>query len=147
MHSAKSATVLVLLQHLPCIGAGKLGDVVTGNETSQSLYAAIFVQRMDFGIGALVRHIFLDKQMTIGQRCNLRRVGDAQDLMPLRALTQYLADASRSLAGHAAVDLIIDHSRHSILIGHCVLDGKGDTAQLAAGCDLCQGLGCFTGVC
>ena len=102
---------------------------------------------MDLGIGALVGHIFLDKQMTIGQRCNLRRVGDAQDLMPLRALTQYLADASRSLAGHAAVDLIIDHGRHSILIGHCVLDGKGDTAQLAAGRDLCQGLGCFTGVC
>ena len=85
--------------------------------------------------------------MTIGQCCDLRRMGDAQDLMSLCALTQYLANAPGGLAGHAAVDLIIDHGWHSVLIGHCVLDGKGDTAQLAAGRDFSQRLRRFTGVC
>ena len=99
MHSAASAAVLALLQHFPCIGAGKLGNVVAGDEARQGLYTAIFIQRMDLGIGALVRHIFLDEQMTISQCCDLRRMGDAQDLMPLCTLTQHLADTSRSLAG------------------------------------------------
>ena len=121
--------------------------MVAGDEARQGLYTAIFIQRMDLGIGALVGHIFLDEQMTISQCCNLRRMGDAQDLMPLRTLTQHLADASGSLAGHTAVDFIVDHGRHSVLIGHCILDGKSDTAQLAAGRDLGQRLGCFTGVC
>ena len=99
MHSYESTAVLALLQHFPCIGAGKFGDMVAGDETRQGFYAAIFVQRMDLGIGALVRYILLDEQMAIGQCCDLRRVGDAQDLMPLCALAQYLADASRRLTG------------------------------------------------
>ena len=74
MHSAASSAVLALLQHFPCIGAGKLGNVVAGDEARQGLYTAIFIQRMDLGIGALVGHIFLDEQMTISQCCNLRRI-------------------------------------------------------------------------
>ena len=72
----------MLLQHLPCIGTGKLGNVVTGDQACQRLYAAIFVQRMDFSIGALVGHVFLDEQMTIGQCCDLRCVGDVFKLLP-----------------------------------------------------------------
>ena len=121
--------------------------MVTGNQARQRLYAAIFVQRVNLSIGALVGHVFLDEQMTIGQCCDLRCVGDAQDLMPLCTLAQYLTDATSRLAGHAAVNFIIDHGRHSILIGHCILDGKGDTAQLAAGRDLGQRLWRFAGVC
>ena len=81
MHSYESTAVLALLQHFPCIGAGKFGDMVAGDETRQGFYAAIFVQRMDLSIGALVGHVFLDEQMAVGQRCDLRRMGDAQDLM------------------------------------------------------------------
>ena len=65
MHSAASSAVLALLQHLSCIGAGKLGNVVAGDEARQGLYTAIFIQRMNLGIGALVGHIFLDEQIGI----------------------------------------------------------------------------------
>ena len=63
----------------------------------------------------------------------------------MRTLTQHLADASRGLAGHTAVDFIVDHGRHGILIGHCILDCKGDATQFAAGCDLASGLGASPG--
>ena len=82
MHSAASAAVLVLLQHFPCIGAGKLGNVVAGDEARQGLYTAIFIQRMDLGIGPLIGDVFLDQQVAVSQCGDLCRMGDAQDLMP-----------------------------------------------------------------
>ncbi len=46
--------------------------MVAGDEAGQSLYTAILVQRVYLGIGALVRDIFLDKQMAVGQCSDLR---------------------------------------------------------------------------
>lgn len=70
--------------------------------------------------------------MAVCQRSDLGRVGDAEDLMTLGTLAQHLTDAAGRLAGNAAVDLVVDDGRHSVLVGHRVLDGEGDTAQLAA---------------
>ena len=64
-------------QHLPRIGTGQLGDVVAGNDVRQGIHTALGIQRMDLGIGALVCNIFLDEQVAVRQRGNLRGVGDA----------------------------------------------------------------------
>ena len=119
-------------QHFPGIGQRKLCDMVAGDEAGQCLHPAILVQRVDLGIGTLIRDVFLDKQMAVCQRSDLGRVGDAKDLMTLGTLAQHLTDAAGRLAGNAAVDLVVDDGRHSVLVGHRVLDGEGDTAQLAA---------------
>ena len=68
--------------------------MVAGDEAGQRLYTAILVQRVYLSIGTLVRDIFLDKQMAVGQCSDLRRMSDAEDLMALGALTQYLADTA-----------------------------------------------------
>ena len=43
--------------------------MVAGDEAGQRLYTAILVQRVYLSIGTLIRDIFLDKQMAVGQ-CN-----------------------------------------------------------------------------
>ena len=106
--------------------------MVAGDEAGQRLHPAILVQRVDLGIGTLIRDVFLDEQMAVCQRSDLGRVGDAKDLMTLGTLAQHLTDAAGRLAGNAAVDLVVDDGRHRVLVGHRVLDGEGDTAQLAA---------------
>ena len=85
-------------QHFSGIGQRKLCDMVAGDEAGQSPYTSILVQRVYLGIGALVRDIFLDKQMAVGQCSDLRRMSDAEDLMALGALTQYLADPAGCFA-------------------------------------------------
>ena len=75
--------------------------MVAGDEAGQRLYTAILVQRVYLSIGALVRDIFLDKQMAVGQCSDLRRMSDAEDLMALGALTQYLADTAGCFARYA----------------------------------------------
>ena len=121
--------------------------MVAGDEAGQRLYTAILVQRVYLSIGALVRDIFLDKQMAVGQCSDLRCVGDAEDLVIFCALFEHLTDAAGCLAGHTAVDLIVDDRRHCVLIGHGIFDCQRDTAQLTTGSDFCQGLGILTGVC
>ena len=121
--------------------------MVAGDEAGQRLYTAILVQRVYLSIGTLVRDIFLDKQMAVGQCSDLRRMSDAEDLMALGALTQYLADTAGCFARYAAVDLVVNNGRHGVFISHCVFNGKGNTAQLTARGDLCQRLRSFAGVC
>ena len=122
----------VSAQHFPGIGQRKLCDMVAGDEAGQRLYTAILVQRVYLGIGTLVRDIFLNEQMAVGQRSDLRRMSDAEDLMTLGALTQYLADTAGCFARYAAVDLVIDDRRNGVFISHCVFNGEGNTAQLTA---------------
>ena len=123
MHSYESTAVLALLQHFPCIGAGKFGDMVAGDETRQGFYAAIFVQRMDLGIGPLIGDVFLDQQVAVRQGRDLCRVGDAQNLMSLCTLAQYLTNTAGCFARNAAVDLILNDGRHSVFVCHGVFDG------------------------
>ena len=134
-------------QHLSGIGTGKLRDMVTRNDMSQCVHSALGIQRVDLGIGAFIRDILLDKQMAVGQCSDLRCVSDAEDLVIFCALFEHLTDAAGRLAGHTAVDLIVDDRRHCVLIGHSVLDCQRDTAQLTAGSDFCQRLGILAGVC
>ena len=47
-------------QHLSSIGTGKLRDMVTGNDMRQRVHSAFGIQRVDLGIGAFIRDIFLD---------------------------------------------------------------------------------------
>ena len=68
-------------QHLSSIGTGKLRDMVTRNDMSQCVHSALGIQRVDLGIGSLIRDILLDKQMAVGQCSDLRCVGDAEDLV------------------------------------------------------------------
>ena len=75
--------------------------MVARDEAGQRLHPAILVQRVDLGIGTLIRDVFLDKQMAVCQRSNLGRVGDAKDLMTLGTLAQHLTDAAGRLAGNA----------------------------------------------
>jgi len=82
--------------------------MVAGDEAGQRLHPAILVQRVDLGIGTLIRDVFLDEQMAVCQRSDLGRVGDAEDLMTLGTLAQHLTDAAGRLAGNAAVDLVVD---------------------------------------
>ena len=88
-------------QHLSGIGTGKRRDMVTGNNMCQRVHPAFGIQRVDLGIGSLIRDILLDKQMAVGQCSDLRRMSDAEDLMALGALTQYLADTAGSFARYA----------------------------------------------
>ena len=76
--------------------------MVTGDQAGQRFHAAFLIQRMNFGIGAVIGHIFLDQQMAVGQCSDLGCMGDAQDLVALRTLTQNFADAPSSLAGNTA---------------------------------------------
>ena len=85
--------------------------------------------------------------MAVRQCSDLGCMGDAQDLVALCALAQYLTNTPGGFARNTAVDLIIDHGRHGILIGHCIFDGQRDAAQLAAGSNFCKGFGRLTGVC
>ena len=85
--------------------------------------------------------------MAVGQCSDLRRMSDAEDLMALGALTQYLADTAGCFARYTAVDLVVNNGRHGVFISHCVFNGKGNTAQLTARGDLCQRLRSFAGVC
>ena len=75
--------------------------MIAGDEAGQRLYTAILVQRVDLGIGTLIRDVLLDEQMAVCQRSDLGRVGDAEDLMTLGTLAQHLADAAGRLAGNA----------------------------------------------
>ena len=61
-------------QHFPGIGQRKLRDMVAGDEAGQRLYTAILVQRVYLSIGTLVRDIFLNEQMAVGQCSDLRRM-------------------------------------------------------------------------
>ena len=67
-------------QHLSSIGTGKLRDMVARNDMSQCVHSAFGIQRVDLGIGSLIRDILLDEQMAVGQCSDLRCVGDAEDL-------------------------------------------------------------------
>ncbi len=70
--------------------------------------------------------------MAVRQSCNLRGMGDAEDLVSFGALPQNLPDLPRRLARDAAVDLVVNDSRNSIPVGQGIFDGQGDAAQLAA---------------
>ena len=63
-------------QHLSGIGTGKLRDMVTRNDMRQCVHSSLGIQRVDLGIGSLIRDILLDKQMAVGQCSDLRCVGD-----------------------------------------------------------------------
>ena len=120
--------------------------MIAGDQPGQCFHAALRIQRVDLGISAVVRHIFLDQQVAVSQCGDLCRMGDAQDLMSPCALPQHLADPSGGLAGNAAVDLIVDHCGHCIPVCQRIFDGKGDAAQLTAGGNAGQRFRGFTGV-
>ena len=116
-------------QHLSGIGTGKLRDMVTGNNMRQRVHSAFGIQRVDLGIGSLIRDILLDKQMAVGQCSDLRCVGDAEDLVIFCALFEHLTDAAGRLAGYAAVDLIVDDRRQRVAVRQRTLE-----PTLRAGC-------------
>ena len=145
--SGLSTPIPGLFQHFAGVGTGKLRHMVAGDEMRQCIHAAVFIQRMDLGIGPLIGDVFLDQQMAVRQSCDLRRVGDAQNLMSHCTLAQYLTNAAGCFARNAAVDLIVNDGRHSVFVCHGVFDGQRDAAQLTARGDFRQRFGRFAGVC
>ncbi len=82
--------------------------------------------------------------MALGR--NLRQVGDAQDLGPLRQGAQQFAHHLRHGAADTHVHLVEYHAGHGTAAGRHHLDGETDARQLAAGGNPAQGLGGCAGV-
>ena len=48
--------------------------MIAGDQPGQCFHAALRIQRVDLGISAVVRHIFLDQQVAVSQCGNLCRI-------------------------------------------------------------------------
>src|SRR5436305_10620720 len=60
---------------------------------------------------------FFDLEMAIGERSDLRQVGDAQDLPPLRQRPEMLANGAGGVAADARVDLVEHEHRLEARLG------------------------------
>ena len=121
--------------------------MVARDEVGQSVHPALGVQGGHLRIRPVPFHPLLDQHMAVGQGGDLGGMGDAEDLVAAAGtLTQHLADLPGRLARNAAVDLVVDDGGHGVPVGQGILDGQGDAAQFASGCDFGQGFGRFAGV-
>ena len=79
--------------------------------------------------------------MAVGERRDLRQVGDHQDLGVLGEHGQPAADLDRRLAADAGVDLVEDERRHRVGRRQRHLDAEHHPGELTAGGALAQRLG------
>ena len=77
---------------------------------------------------------------------HLRRMGDAQHLMPFCRLVQQLPDAPRCQAGNAGVDLVIDHGRQGVAVCQRAFECQHNAGKLAARGNFGQRFGGLPGV-
>ena len=106
-----------LFDKLPRTGKAQFADLVAGNHPRQHFHAPIHIESMNFRKRAVVADVFLDEQLVVRKRSHLRRVGDAQHLMPFGCLVQKLPDAPRRQTGNAGVDFIVDDRRQCVAVG------------------------------
>ena len=67
----------------------------------------------------------------VGERGDLRQMGDDDDLDRSSQPSQPAADLDRGLAADARVDLVEDHRRHRLDVGQAHLDGQHHPRELA----------------
>ena len=71
-------------------------------------------------------------QVLIAKRGDLRRVRNADDLLPCRHVGQANTDLARGLAGNTGIHLVKNGGRHAILLVHDAFDGKHNARKLTA---------------
>ena len=101
---------------------------------------------MDLGVGALAADVFLDQQLVVGKGRHLRRVGDAQHLMPRRRLVQQLTDAPRRQTRYTGINFVVNDGGQRVAVRQGALERQHNAGKLAAGGNFCQRLGVLAGV-
>ena len=79
-------------------------------EHTRDLFGAITgFQNRDAAASRTAPLFFFDREMTIGERRDLRQVGDAQNLVKARELFHFAADHLRDCAADSRVHLVENH--------------------------------------
>ncbi len=82
--------------------------------------------------------VLLDAEVPLGERRDLRQVGDAQDLAPLGQRAQLAADRARRLAADARVDLVEDERCRALALARDAHECEHRARELAARGGLAQ---------
>jgi len=76
-----------------------------------------------------------------GGGCDLRQMGNAEDLVRLAEAAHLRADGMGDLTAHVGIDFVKDEQGDAVLGGEGALDGEHHAGDFAAGGDQLEGLG------
>ena len=77
--------------------------------------------------------------MSLGKGCNLRQVGDAEDLAAQGNRLKFFSDHLGNGPADAYIHLVKDQRGHAVPVRYPCLDGQHDTGKLSAGSNPSQG--------
>ena len=102
---------------------------------------------MDRCDGLVFFDVFFDFKMRICHRCDLRQMGDADDLMALPDLCHFFGNFLRRPSADSGVDFIENQGFCLVAVGKNRLDCKHDSRQFTAGNNFRQRTDRFARVC
>src|SRR5881394_1193917 len=96
------------LEQLAGVAVGALVGALAAEHAANLFNHILAVEALYAGRRALTAQVLLDAEVGRGERGDLRKVGDAEDLAALAESAQSLADDAGGLATNPGVDLVED---------------------------------------
>jgi hypothetical protein len=137
--------------HLRGMLQAGVSDLCAAQHARDFVSASPIVEHANLRFGATVIFAFLNGEMLIGKRGDLREMSDAENLLRASESFELLANGFCSAAADADIDFVEDErARRGFLsgFGRGFFDGdfecEQNSRELAAGCDLSQRLQRFS---
>ena len=106
--------------------AGRLGDIDAAEHASDFLDSLITLQRRDLGVRGLRALYFLNLEVLLAERGDLRQVSHAEDLGVSTQRGELAPDDFRDGATDACIHFIKDHAAMTHCFGASLMVGEGD---------------------